>query len=90
LKNNGITTDACYPYSSIITGEENQCLDKCADGTAISETYKATYLNLTSIEQVKDYVLYEGPVITLIEGKLRIFELNHNCFFLKKKLIMIY
>ena len=73
MQNNGITTDACYPYSSIITGDENSCSDKCADGTAISETHKASYSNLTSIEQVKDYVLYEGPVITLIEGKIRKF-----------------
>lgn len=80
LQKYGITTDACYPYGSIITGDEYSCQSKCQDGSAITEVYKATYTNLTSTNQVKDYLLYEGPVVVLIEG-------NKEAEFYKKFLL---
>lgn len=82
MEKNGITTDACYPYGSIITGDEYSCQNKCQDGSAITEVYKATYTNLTTINQVKDYLLYEGPVVVLIEG-------NEEGKFYKKKFLFV-
>jgi len=81
LKNNGITTDDCYSYTSILTGDENYCLSQCTDGTPITEIYKGTYTNLTTIDQVKDYLLYQGPVVTLIEGNKKGISIHFTIIF---------
>lgn len=68
LQSNGITTDTCYPYNSLITGSVNQCGTHCENGSDFSELYKTGYSNLTSVDQVKDFLLYEGPAIVMLEG----------------------
>ena len=39
IKKNGVTTDACYPYSSGIDGVDRDCEHKCKDGSEM-HSYK--------------------------------------------------
>lgn len=68
MQANGVTTEDCYPYNSMFTGDSYDCLSTCINGTAITQLYKAGYTNLTSSDSVKDFLLYNGPAIVLIEG----------------------
>lgn len=68
MQNNGITTDSCYPYASYVSGDSYDCAKTCTNGSAITELYKSGYVNITETDQVKDFLLYQGPAIVLIEG----------------------
>jgi hypothetical protein len=67
LQSPGLTTEVCYPYSSIFTGNVGaRCLDSCTDPSQVMEHYQiSTYteVNATDVDDIMMYLMNNGTAI---------------------------
>jgi len=61
LKNTGIVTDSCFPYSAG-TGKAPTCETKCADGKPFTKTKAASVVAITTVPNMMKEISTNGPI----------------------------
>jgi len=65
LKNYGIVTDGCFPYTAGQNGVAAKCIDndeQCEDGEDFVKYKAANYYQLPTVEAIQKDILLHGPV----------------------------